>query len=137
VTVREITLSRLRESMSMVRRLATVVVVIMALSLAACTTSAARPTGVVTGNAYPCVGGSVRAGSSRVTVTVLPYSGEKVIKSETVGPHYSYRFTAAPGRYAVTLRQRVGTVRSQPYPPKGVVVRAGRTTTANIGALCV
>ena len=119
----------------MMRRLGIVVMVVLALALAACTTSAAKPTGVVTGDAYPCVGAPLPVGT-RVTVTVLLYLGGKVITSEAEGPRYSYRFTAAPGRYTVTFRQRVGTVSTQPDPPKGVVVRAGRTTTANIGALC-
>jgi hypothetical protein len=120
----------------MMRKLAAVVMVVLALGLAGCTTTAAKPTGVVTGDAYPCLGAPLPAGT-RVTVTVLVSFGGKVIKSETVvGPRYLYRFTIAPRRYTVTLHQRVGTMNSQPDPPKGVVVRAGRTTTANIGALC-
>jgi hypothetical protein len=121
---------------SMMRKLGAVVMVVLALGLAGCTTTTARLTGVVTGDAYPCVGEPETVNSPRVTVTVLLYLGGKVITSEAEGPRYSYRFTAAPGRYTVTFRQRVGTVSTQPDPPKGVVVRAGRTTTANIGALC-
>jgi len=41
----------------MMRRLGAGVIVVLAMALAACTTSAAKPTGVVTGVAYPCGGG--------------------------------------------------------------------------------
>ena len=122
----------------MMRKLVAVVLVIVAMALAACTTTAAKPTGVVTGVAYPCVGGVVTASRPRVTVavTVLLYSGREVIKSETVRPDHSYRFTTAPGPYTVKLRQQAGTQSVQPYPPKAVEVRTGRTATANFPGGC-
>jgi hypothetical protein len=122
----------------MVRKFGIMVMVVIALTLAGCTTSTAKPTGIVTGVAFPCVGGVVTASRPRVTVavTVLLYSGREVIKSETVRPDHSYRFTTAPGPYTVKLRQQAGTQSVQPYPPKAVEVRTGRTATANFPGGC-
>jgi hypothetical protein len=120
----------------MVRKLGIIVLVVLALTLAACTTSAAKPTGVVTGDAYACVG--VRFGAGEVIhVTVSLYSRSKPVASEAVGSHHKYRFVAAPGTYTVRFRQQIGTVISRPYSPRAVVVRTGRTTTANFRLLCL
>jgi len=119
----------------MMRRLGIIAMVVIALTLAGCTTSTAKPTGVVT-VAYACVGAPLAVGEV-VRVNVSLYSGSKPVTSEKVGSRYKYRLVVAPGTYTVRLRQQTGTEVSQPYSPKVVVVRAGETTTANFPEVCI
>ena len=134
------------------RRLAAVAMVVMALMLSACTSSTVpsptttttvsktvihgnkvKPTGAVTGVAYACWG----TAGSPPPVTVLLYSGSRFIASKTVASGKEYRLTAKAGMYTVKLRQEQGSRSFQPYRPKGVLVRAGRTVTANFPAICI
>jgi hypothetical protein len=115
--------------MGMVRKLVLVMAAI-ALTLAACTTSTAGPTGVVTGVDYACVG-LVLAGSTLPRVTVLLYSGPTVVASTTAKSGAMYRFSVAPGSYKVETQQ-VGFH----YRPKVVVVRAGHSVTADFPDYC-
>ena len=110
--------------MSTVRKLATVVVV-TALSLAACTTSTAKPTGVVAGVAYACSGLPPFV-TGRQEVKVSLYSGSGAVASETIRSGAKYRFSVHPGTYRL-----VGWWRS-----KVVTVRAGDVATVNILNLC-
>jgi hypothetical protein len=95
-----------------------------------------KPTGVVTGVAYACEGALVTVGEV-FHMNVSLYSGSRSVASETVRSGKTYRLTAAPGVYTVKVRQQVGNVTAEPYPPRAVVVRAGRTTTANFRIVCV
>jgi hypothetical protein len=106
-------------------KLITVVMVVMALSLAGCTTSTVRPTGVVTGVAYACSGlPPVVTGPQKVKVSL--YSGSRPVASETIRSGAKYRFSVSPGAYRL-----VGWWRS-----KAVTVRAGDVATVNIMNLC-
>jgi hypothetical protein len=109
-----------------------VATVLVALILAGCTTSTAKPTGIVTGVADACVG-IVLAGSTLPHVTVLLYSGSTVVASTTIKSGAKYRFSVTPGFYKVNAQQ--ATPRFQ-YRPKGVLVRAGQSVTANFPDYC-
>jgi len=95
-----------------------------------------KPTGVVTGVAYACVGVRVSVGEV-FYLKVSLYSALRSVASETVRSGNRYRLTAAPGVYALKVRQRMATGTDQPYPPRTVVVRAGRSTTANFRSVCL
>ena len=111
--------------MSLVRRLVTVITMLMTLSLAACTTSTVRPTGIVTGVAYACSGlPPVITGRQKVKVSL--FSGSKPVTSETIRSGAKYRFSVHPGTYRL-----VGWWRS-----RAVTVRAGDVATVNILNLC-
>ena len=111
--------------MNMVGKLATVAVVLMALSLGACTSTAVKPTGVVAGVAYACSGlPTVVTGRQKVKVSL--YSGSRPVASVTVRSGAKYRFSVTPGTYRL-----VGWWRS-----KVVIVRAGHVATVNILNLC-
>ena len=101
----------------------------IAFTLAACTTSTVKPTGVVTGFAYACV--FVQVESALPRVTVLLYSGPTVVASTTIKSGAKYRFSVAPGSYKVEAEQ-VGF----PYRPKDVVVQAGHSVTTNFPDCC-
>jgi hypothetical protein len=94
-----------------------------------------KPTGVVTGVAYACVGVRVSVGEV-FYLKVSLYSASRSVASETVRSGNRYRLTAAPGVYTLKVRQRMATGTDQPYPPRTVVVRAGRSTTANFRSVC-
>ena len=114
------------------RKLSALVLVVLALALAGCTTSTAKPTGVVTGFADACVG-LVPAGSALPRVTVMLYSGPTVVASRTIESGAKYRFAVTPGSYGVKAEQ---TTPSFQYRPKGVVVRAGKSVTASFPDYC-
>jgi hypothetical protein len=95
-----------------------------------------KPTGVVTGVAYACVGVRVSVGEV-FYLKVSLYSASRSVASETVRSGNRYRLTAAPGVYTLKVRQRMATGTDQPYPPRSVVVRAGRSTTANFRSVCL
>ncbi len=109
-----------------------VVVAMVVMTLTACTTSTARPTGVVTGFADACMG-LVLAGSALPRVTVLLYSGPTVVASTTIKSGAKYRFSVAPGSYKVKAQQANPSFQ---YRPKGVVVRAGHTATFSFPDYC-
>jgi len=134
--VRESEAGTLHGTMSTVRKLVGIVLVAVALTFAACTTSTSRPTGVVTGSANACRGLAVSA-KGLPPVTVVLYSGSRLITSETLPSGGEYRLTATPGAYTVKFRQRAGTRSFQPYRPKSVTVQAGRTVTANFFNMCM
>jgi hypothetical protein len=73
----------------------------VALTLAACTSATAKPTGVVTGVVYACEAVHVRAGEI-FHVKVSLYSGSKRVDSETVRSAIKFRFSVTPGEYRVT-----------------------------------
>ena len=89
---------------------------VLALGLAGCTTSTARPTGVVTGGTAECT-------PSSPPVKVSLYSGNTLVASATVPAGTKYRFAVAPGTYWLTGLGGPGA--------SGVTVRAGRTVTVN------
>lgn len=125
--VREPTLSRLRVSMSMVRRSAVLVIAIISLTAAACTTTAVKPRGIVTGYADACVGilpAGETVNMSALHVKVALYSGAKSVASETARSGATYRFSVAPGAYWVKGR----------WGSEAVTVRPGHLVTADIGA---
>jgi hypothetical protein len=87
--------------------------------------------GYLTGFADACVALQI----APPDVKVLLYSGPSVA-SETVRSGADYRFAAAPGRYRVKVQQRGFQPNGQPYAPKGVVVRVGRSVTADFPSYC-
>jgi hypothetical protein len=109
-------------------RLRAAAMVAIALTLAACTTSTVRPTGVVAGVASACQGLALQAGES-LPVEVSLYSGSSLIASETVRSGSKYRFSVTPGSYRVTGW----------WGSKGATVRAGRIAAANfmIPKMCI
>ncbi|MGA3354458.1 MAG: hypothetical protein ABSD85_14940 [Acidimicrobiales bacterium] len=108
----------------MVRRLGAIATVAITLiPLAACTSSTAKPTGVVTGVADAC--GGVRAPGGHVKVSL--YSGSRAVTSETVRSGARYRFVVKAGEYQV-----MGW-----WGSKDVTVRAGHSVTANFRSTCV
>jgi curli biogenesis system outer membrane secretion channel CsgG len=109
-----------------VRKLVAVAAVAMTVALAGCTTSAAGPTGVVTGVAYACQGLELPPGEV-LHVKVSLYSGPSLVASETVRSGAKYRFSVSPGSYRVTGW----------WGSKGVTVRVGRIVTANFWNFCV
>ncbi len=118
----------------MVRRLGIMVIVVIAVALAACTTSTARPKGVVKGLAVACIGVNVAGGTtSDPRVTVSLYSGPTLVTSEVVPSEGdSYRFSVPPGSYVLKMRQRgPWGSRVARYQPMNVRVRAGRIVTAD------
>ena len=97
-------------------RLRALAMVVIVLSLAACTTSTVKPPpGVVTGLAQECI-----ASASPVKVSL--YSGRTRVASETVPAGSSYKLSAAAGTYQV---EGLGG------SPESVTVRTGRTVTVN------
>jgi hypothetical protein len=114
--------------MRIVCKLAAVVAAVLALSLAACTTNTARPTGVVTGVAVACEAYSPTPPVRIPLMKVSLYSGSKLVASETVRSGSTYRFLVAPGAYQVKA--------AGPYLPQDVVVRAGRRVTATFMTYC-
>ena len=108
------------------RNLVVVAMVVIVLSLAACTTSTAKPTGVVTGVAYACQG-LVLPPDDVLHLRVSLYSGPSLVASETVRSGAKYRFSVPPGPYRVTGW----------WGSKGVTVRAGHRVTANFFDICV
>jgi hypothetical protein len=107
-----------------VRKLGVIAMVVLAMVLAACTTSTVRPTGVVTGFADSC-GGPAGSGSSHVKVRL--YSGPSLVASETIRSGARYRFKVAPGSYRVN---------GPGAAPKVVAIRANYVVTDNIPDLC-
>ncbi len=111
----------------MVRKLVTVAMVVMALSLSACTTSTAKPTGIVTGYADACVGippAGQTVNLSSLHVKVALYSGAKSVASATVRSGATYKFSVAPRDYWVKGW----------WGSEAVTVRSGPVVTADIGA---
>ena len=107
------------------RKFVVVAMVAMTVALAGCTTSAAGPTGVVTGVAYACQGLALPPGDV-LHVKVGLYSGPSLVASETVRSGAKYRFSVTPGSYRVTGW----------WGSKGVLVRAGNTTFTNLQNGC-
>jgi len=69
-------------------------------------------------------------------VKVLLYSGLALVASTTIPSGASYRFAASPGRYWVKVQQTGFQPNGQPYAPRGVVVRASRSVTADFASYC-
>ena len=103
-------------------RLRALAMVVIVLSLAACTTSTVKPPGVVTGLAQECI-----ASASPVKVSL--YSGRTPVASETVPAGTSYKLSAAAGTYIVEGLGEV--IRSGEWAWPSVTVRAGRTVIFN------
>jgi hypothetical protein len=99
----------------MMRKLGVMVMVVLALGLAGCTTSTAKPTGVVTGLTARC---NILVPPVKVSL----YSGRTLVASATVPAGASYRLTVAPGLYNV-----IGLGGGSPT----AAVRVGRTVTVN------
>jgi hypothetical protein len=99
----------------MVRKLGIVVAVVLAFVLAGCTTSAAKPIGVVTGLTARC---NILVPPVKISL----YSGRTLVASATVPAGASYRLTVAPGVYNV-----IGLGGST----ASATVRVGRTVTVN------
>ena len=98
---------------------------VLALGLAGCTTSTAKPTGVVTGVAYACEGAVLPPGTIlHVTVSL---QGSAAVASETVRSGAKYRFSVPPGVY-----QMIGW-----WGSRRVIVRAGHVVTANFMNTCI
>lgn len=113
----------------MIHKRCIVATVLVASTLAACTTSTTKPTGVVTGFAVACVG--IQQESTLPRVTVLLYSGPTVVASTTIKSGSEYRFSVAPGSYKVKAQQA-----GFQYRPKGVAVRAGHSVAASFPDYC-
>ena len=116
--------------MNKMRKLRCMAIVVLALVLAACTTSALKPAKVVvTGLAYACEAGLRPVGTPLPHANVLLYSGPTLVASKTfpLDAPYRYRFAVSPGAYDV----KVQLDRHQIYATRGVVLQAGRTVTAN------
>jgi major membrane immunogen (membrane-anchored lipoprotein) len=109
-----------------VRKPGVTVMVVVALMLGGCTTSAVRPTGVVTGVADACEGHPVPPGEV-LHVKVSLDSRSTVVASTTIRSGARYRFSAVPGEYRVTGW----------WGSRSVAVRAGRAVTANFASDCV
>jgi hypothetical protein len=97
-----------------------VVAVALALTVAACTTSTVRPTGVVSGRNDACSNFAPRGSPAKVVLS----SGPTVVASESLHLGGTYRFVVAPGGYLVTQY-----VSGTTYASARVVVRVGRTFT--------
>jgi len=119
--IRAPVLSGLRGSMTTVR-LRALAMMLIVLSLTACTTSAVKPTGVVTGLTAECT-------ALAVPVKVSLYSGRTLIASTTVRAGSSYKLSAAAGSYVVEGLGEV--IRSGEWTWPSVTVRAGRTVVFN------
>jgi hypothetical protein len=107
------------------RNLVVVAMVVIVLSLAACTTSTVKRTGVVTGVTYACQGLALPSGEV-FHVKVGLYSGPSLVASQTVRSGAKYRFSVPPGSYRVTGW----------WGSKGVTVRAGHRVTADFFDTC-
>jgi hypothetical protein len=103
-------------------RVRIVVLVALTLTVAACTTSTVRPTGVVTGVSDACS----NAAPPGSPVKVVLSSGPTVVASESLHLGGAYRFVVAPGGYLVT-----DYVSGTNYASASVVVHSGRTFTFN------
>jgi hypothetical protein len=112
--------------MSTVRKLGVMVMVVLALTLAGCTTSAVRPTGVVTGVADACEGHPVPPGEI-LHVKVSLDSGSSLVASTTIRSGARYRLSVVPGEYRVA-----GWLGS-----RSVAVRAGHVVTVNFENICI
>ena len=112
-------------NMSMVRKLVPVVIVVMALSLAACTTSSVKPTGVIRGYADACEGLALQTGQT-FHVKVSLYSGSTPVASVTIRSGAKYRFSVSPGAYQVKGW----------WGSKAVTVRTSHVVTVNIVDFC-
>ena len=107
------------------RNLVVVAMVVIVLSLAACTTSTVKRTGGVTGVTYACQGLALPSGEV-LHVKVGLYSGPSLVASQTVRSGAKYRFSVPPGSYRVTGW----------WGSKGVTVRAGHRVTADFFDTC-
>ena len=107
------------------RKFVVVAMVAMTVALAGCTTSAAGPTGVVTGVAYACQGLALPPGDV-LHVKVGLYSGPSLVASETVRSGAKYRFSVSPGSYRVTGW----------WGSKGVTVPADHRVTTDFFDTC-
>lgn len=103
-----------------------IVPVILALTLAACTTSTVRPTGVVTGFADACEARYVPVGEV-LHVKVNLDSGSSVVASTTIRSGTSFRFSVVPGEYRVTGW----------WGTQSVTVRVAQVVTVKIRNVCV
>lgn len=112
--------------MSMIRKLGAVAMVVLAMVLAACTTSTVRPTGVVTGVADACVGHAIPPGEV-LHVKVSLDSGSSVVATTTIRSGARYRFSVVPGAYRLTGW----------WGSRSVAVRAGQVVTAKIRNVCI
>jgi hypothetical protein len=110
-----------------VRKLVAVAMVVLAMTLAACTASTVRPSGVVTGIADACGGLITTHVSPHVKVRL--YSGPSLVASETTRSGATFRFSVAPGSYRVAG--------GPGEAPKVVVIRTGAVVTDNIPDLNV
>jgi len=134
------------ETMSAVRKPCVMAIVVVALTLAACTTTTVGPqtstsststttttqatratAGVVTGVAQRCLG-LPPPPNKTLYITVRLYSDRSLVASVTIRSGARYRFSVIPGSYRVNV---------QPYFPKPVVVRTGRVVTANFYNYCL
>jgi len=97
----------------------------MTVALAGCTTSAAGPTGVVTGVAYACQGLELPPGEV-LHVKVSLYSGPSLV---------ARRQSAQVPSTVLSLSWVVP--RDGWWGSKGVTVRVGRIVTANFWNFCV
>ena len=110
-----------------VRKLGMIAMVVMALMLTACTTSAVSPPkGVVTGIADACTGPYIPPGRI-LPARVQLFSGTTLVASVLVRSGKTYRFTVVPGRYVLKGWWR----------PRDVTVRAGRVARANFPDDCI
>ena len=100
VLVRESVLILPHENMRTMRKLGIVVLTVVTVALAACTTTTIRPTGIVTGYADACEGPVLPTGQT-FHVKVSLYSGSRPVASETVRSGAKYRFSVHPGPYRV------------------------------------
>jgi len=73
---------------------------LIATMLMGCSTAAA-PSGVLTGKAWPCIG-IVITGHSLPQATVSVYSGVHLVATQKVAAGGTYRLKLHPGRYLVT-----------------------------------
>jgi hypothetical protein len=110
---------------SIVHKLGAVAAVAMMLTLAACTTSTAQATGVVTGVAYACQGIALPAGEV-LHVKVSLYSASQLMTSETVRSGTEYRFVVKPGSYELTGW----------WGSRGVTVRANHRISGDFYDTC-
>jgi hypothetical protein len=135
------------ETMSTVRKLGSIAMVVLAITVAACTSSTASPPtstttstrppptslpptskfvpamGVVTGLAEPCTGPPTDLPSH---VKVQLHSGLTLVASQTVRSGARYRFSVVRGSYRLTGW----------WGSEDVTVRVGHTVTANFLDTC-
>jgi hypothetical protein len=100
----------------MMRKLGIVIMVVLALGLAGCTTSTAKPTGIMTGLTAKCTALSP-------PVKVVLYSGSTLVASATVPAGSRYRLSVPAGLYKV--------IGGEWGPTATIKVRPGRTVILN------